>query len=94
MKEQNWYEKKKKFVDLLEQEQPWTHMAQVYEQAVSHCDRKILQSRGMYRRVLLMVILVNALVLASILLQGCGTLTGFQSDVHQITKPTILQRGQ
>ena len=25
---------------------------------------------------------------------GCGTLTGLQSDIHQVTRPTTMERGQ
>ncbi len=78
---------------LLKQE-PDPEQREVYEHAIGYCDRKVGQVAKMRRRLLLMVVLVNALVLLSILAQGCGTLTGLQSDIHQITKPTTLERGQ
>ncbi len=29
-----------------------------------------------------------------VLTNGCGTLTGLQSDIHQVTRPTTMERGQ
>jgi len=37
---EDWCRKKREFMRLLELEQPWTEMAQVYEGAVNYCDRK------------------------------------------------------
>ena len=69
---EGWNAKKRRFMALYEKEQPWSHMAHVYENAISYCDRKALELKGMYRKVFLMVVLVNVLVLLSILASGCG----------------------
>ena len=82
---EGWTKKKERFVALLEREQPWTHMADVYVNAINYCDRKMLELKGMYRKVFLMVVLVNALVLLSILASGCNTIEGARQDVHQWT---------
>jgi len=82
---EGWTKKKERFVALLEKEQPWTHIAEVYENAINYCDRKMLELKGMYRKVLLMVVLVNALVLISILTSGCNTIEGARQDIHQWT---------
>ncbi len=45
----------------------------------------------MYRKVKIALILVSILVFVSII-SGCGTMAGIQSDIHQVTRPTTLER--
>jgi len=90
---EGWCEKKRLFMRLLEQE-PDPEQREVYEHAIGYCDRKVGQVAKMQRKMLLMVVLVNALVLLSILSQGCATMAGIQSDVHQLTRPAAVERGQ
>ncbi len=86
---EGWTKKKVQFMALLEKEQPWTHMAEVYANAVNYCDRKMLELKGMYRKVFLMIVILACLILA---ISGCGTMAGIQSDIHQVTRPTTLER--
>ena len=65
---EGWTKKKVRFIALLEREQPWTHMADVYENAINYCDRKMLELKGMYRKVLLVVGLILILSIG-----GCNT---------------------
>ncbi len=46
----------------------------------------------MYRKVKIALIVVSILVLLSIVSSGCGTMAGIQSDIHQVTRPTTLER--
>ena len=45
-------------------------------------------------RLLKPIVISLLLVLLSILASGCGTVAGIQSDIHQVTRPTTLERGQ
>ena len=94
---EGWAGKKRQFMRLANFENN-DEQRQVYCNAVDYCDRKIGQilarRRELLRRIFIMVVVVNVLTLISIFLCGCGTLTGFQSDIHQITRPTTLERVQ
>ena len=79
---EGWTKKKERFIALLEKEQPWTHMADVYENAINYCDRKMLELKGMYRKVLLMVVLLACLILS---IGGCNAIDGARQDIHQWT---------
>jgi predicted small secreted protein len=80
---EGWNAKKRLFMRLLTKE-PNPEQAEVYENAIGYCDRKVGQVDKMRRRLFLMVILVNALVLLSIL-SGCNTIEGARQDIHQWT---------
>lgn len=47
------------------------------------------------RRVLIAIVIITILVIISIVTAGgCGTLAGLQSDIHQVTRPAGIERGQ
>jgi hypothetical protein len=90
---EGWCKKKRLFVRLWSKEGN-VEQKEVYEEAINYCDRKVGQTAKVARRLLFLVIVVNVLVVLSIFAQGCGTIAGLQSDLHQITRPTTLERGQ
>lgn len=90
---EGWCKKKRLFVRLWSKERD-VEQKEVYEEAINYCDRKVGQMAKVARRLLFLVIVINVLVMLSIVAQGCGTMAGIQSDIHQVTRPTTLQRGQ
>jgi len=62
---------------------------ETYSNAVDRCDVKIGVISAMQR--MMVIIILACLILA---IGGCGTLAGLQSDIHQVTRPTTMERGQ
>jgi len=85
---EGWCRKKRQFMRLLNQETD-AEQQEVYENAVNFCDRKVGQLCVPLRRALMIVVILVLTFCA-----GCGTMAGLQSDIHQLTRPSQVERGQ
>ena len=54
--------------------------------------RDVIEELRYLESRLLKPIAISILVFLILATSGCGTMAGFQSDIHQVTRPTTLER--
>ena len=79
---ESWNAKKRLFMRLLTKE-PDPEQAEVYENAVNYCDRKIGQVHKVSK---MLVIVLTCLILA---ISGCYSIHGFGKDLSTWSSPYI-----